>query len=283
MRMSFIRHYLVLLTIIAAMLAVGCSVEASKATTSELKTASKFESRTVARGATIEIEPNSPADTVRVFYKFLREKKFRAAIYLTNLRPAVEGLTDSELKEFQVDFEAIASMVPADVEINGEIITGDMATVTAKLPGEDEDKLEAQEIRLRNDAGVWVILSADEEAEKMIKKEGKNYFFALRIETHEQEAKKMLDRISKAELVYALQNGGVFADMPQLVLAGLLPDDAQSADSTGYKYSVKVAGDKRSYSAMAEPAIYGKTGKLTFTVELNEKKQPHLSSKDYGK
>ena len=93
----------------------------------------------------------------------------------------------------------------------------------------------------------------------------------------------MLDRISKAEMVYALQNSGAYGEMPQLVAAGLLPEDAQTADSTGYKYSVSLAPDKKSYSTKAEPAVYGKTGKLTFTVTLNEKRQAHLSSNDNGK
>ena len=65
--------------------------------------------------------------------------------------------------------------------------------------------------------------------------------------------------------------------------AGLLPDDVVSSDSTGYAYSVKLSSDKKKYSAEAVPAVYGKTGKLSFTVELNDKRQPHLASKDYGK
>ena len=76
----------------------------------------------------------------------------------------------------------------------------------------------------------------------------------------------MLDRIAKADMVYALQNGGGFGEMQQLIGAGFLPDDAQSADSTGYKYSVTVSPDKKSWSAKAVPAVYGKSGKLTFTV-----------------
>jgi len=219
---------------------------------------------------------------VRVFYEYLREKKFRDAIFLTNLRPAVEGLTDTELKEFQVDFEAIAAIVPEQVQINGEIVTGDSATVTAKLPDED-DKLQVQEIKLRKTGDIWVILSVDEEAEKRIKKEGKNYFYALRIETHEDEARQMLDRISKAQMVYSLQNGNQYGEIGQLVAAGFLPSDALGADSTGYKYSVKLNADKSTYTAKAEPAQYGKTGRLTFTVELNDKRQPHLTSKDLGK
>lgn len=282
MKYRFTRHYFLLLTIVGVTLAGGCAVEASKATPVELKETEVSGAQTATKGATIEIEPNSPADTVRVFYKYLREKKFREAIYLTNLRPAIEGLTDTELKEFQVDFEAISAIVPEQIQINGEIVSGDSATVTAKLPDED-DKLQLQEIKLKNNGGVWVIQTVDEEAEKKIKQEGKNYFYVLRIETHQEEARKMLDRISKAEMVYALQNGNSYGEMKQLVAAGFLPDDAQSSDSTGYKYSVELAADRQSYKAVASPAEYGKTGKLTFTVELNEKRQPHLTSKDIGK
>src|SRR5436190_7091868 len=169
------------------------------------------------KGATIPIDPNGPADTVRAFYKLLRDKKFREAIFLTNLRPAIEGLTDMEMKDFALDFEAIAGDVPAQIEINGEIITGDLATVTANLPNADGDKKEIQTIKLRKENGIWVILSADDEAEKKIQQEGKNYFYSLRIETHEEEARKMLDRIAKAELAHSLQNGGAYADMPTLV------------------------------------------------------------------
>ena len=282
MKERFTFRFAAPLTLLVMLCAGGCSVEASKATPEEIKAAVKSESIKATHGATIEIDANGPADTVRAFYKLLREKKFRDAIYLTNLRPAVEGLTDAELKEFKVDFESIAGLVPPEIEINGEIVTGETATVTAKLPT-DDDKMEIQEIKLRKQGDVWVILSADNEAEKKIQKEGKNYFFALRIETHEDEARKMLDRISKAEMVYALQNGNTYGEIPQLVGAGFLPDDAESSASTGYKYSVKISDDKKSYSAKAEPAIYGKTGKLTFKVELNERRQPHLTSKDYGK
>jgi hypothetical protein len=282
MKSRFTMNYFLLVTALSLTITSGCTVEASKAIPDEVNGSAVSRTAETRHGATIDIEPNGPADTVRVFYKYLREKKFREAIYLTNLRPAIEGLTDTELKEFQVDFEAIAAVVPAEVEINGEIVSGNNATVTAKLPDEN-DKLELQEIKLRNENGVWVILSADGDTEKKIKKEGKNYFYVLRIETHEDEARKMLDRISKAEMVYALQNGDSYGDLKQLIDAGLLPEDAEGSESTGYRYILKLSEDKRSYSVTAQPAEYGKTGKLTFTVLLNEKRQPHLSSKDLGK
>jgi hypothetical protein len=232
------------------------------------------------KGPTISIDPNGPADTVRVFYKLLREKKFREAIFLTNLRPAIEGLTETELKDFSMDFDAIAGQVPAEVEINGEIISGESATVTAKLPDPDSNANELQQIKLKKQGDIWVIQTVDAEAEKRIQAEGKQYFYNLRITTHEDEAKKMLERISKAELAYSLQNGGVFTDMQRLVAGGLLPPDVTTSASTGYNFAIELSGDKRRYSATATPAEYGKSGRTSFLLKLDGKGISHVTSKD---
>ena len=276
--------FLLIFAICATALALGCSAEASnQAEAANGAKASNAANTDVApKNSSIDIQPNSPADTVRAFYQDLREKKFREAIYLTNLRPAVEGLTDAELKDFQIDLEALAGQVPPQIEINGEIISGNDATVTAKLPGEDQDKLELQQIKLRKSGNIWIIVSVDAETEAAVKKEGKNYLYKLRIDTHHDEARQMLDRISKAELAYSLQNGGAYADIATLVEGGLLPPDAKSSDTTGYNYLIKVPDDKKSWSASAVPAVYGKTGNLSFAVDLDDKKRPHLTSKDNG-
>lgn len=265
----------------------GCSTAASKAADDAAKAAAaEAEAALVpaktSRGPTIEIKPNSPADTVRVFYSHLREKRFREAIFLTNLRPAVEGLTDAELKEFQVDFESIAKYVPPEIEINGEIVSGDSASVTAKLPGEDLDRDEIQAIKLRKEGDVWVILTVDESAEKKIKQEGKNYFLSLRIDTHQDEAREMLDRVAKAQMAFAATNQGLYGDMNALINASFLPEDIRSSESTGYIYTVTVSSDRQKYSASAVPAVYGKTGRLSFAVKLDENSQPHLTSRDEG-
>src|SRR5215217_5128098 len=125
------------LVLLSVLVITSCSVEASRKQDlkdSKSATVQNDSSSSAVKGSTITIEPNSPADTVRVFYKDLREKRFREAIYLTNLRPAIEGLTNTELKEFQVDFETLSVQVPEELQINGEIISGDSATVTARLP-----------------------------------------------------------------------------------------------------------------------------------------------------
>ena len=263
----------------------GCAVEASRpdAVHAEKPAGiSNSEVVTAAPLALIQVVAGSPADTVRAFYQKLREKKFREAIFLTNLRPAVEGLTDTELKEFQVDFERIASQIPAEVKINGEIISGNKATVTASLPGEDLDRVETQSLELRKEGDIWVILTVDEAAEARIKKEGKNYFYVLRIETHEDEARDMLDRIARAQLAYSVQNGGNFGEINALVGAGLLPDDVKTAESTGYDYSVTLLGDKKVYTASAIPAEYGRSGRLSFVLQSDGRSMPKISSKDNG-
>ena len=268
----------------------GCSAEASKASSSEptvAKAVNHIDPEAPAlpsqgRGPTIEIKPNSPADTVRAFYEALRLKRFRQAIFLTNLRPAIEGLTDDELKEFQMDFESIAKYVPSQLEINGEIISGNSATVTANLPNQDLDKQEIQQLRLRKEGEVWIILTVDESAEKKIKQQGKNYFPALRIESHQDDARDMLDRVAKAQMAFAATNQGLYGDINALINAQFLPDDIRTSESTGYVYTITVSSDRRKYSAAAVPAVYGKTGRLSFKVELDAEGQPHLTSKDEG-
>jgi hypothetical protein len=152
--------------------------------------------------------------------------------------------------------------------------------VTAKLPDVDTEKLGVQEIKLRRDNGVWVILTVEEAVETEVKKEGKNYFFALRIKTHHEEAKAMMERIHKAQMVYAVQNGGHYADVPTLIEKGFLPQDVTTSDSTGYNYQIQLSADKIKYTAIAVPAVYGKTGKMTFQFVADGNKISSLKSQD---
>ncbi len=272
--------------LVTCTLAGGCSVaepnRVAAANNAGAANSAAVANSAAAKGATIPIDAGGPADTVRAFYKLLREKKFRDAIFLTNLRPAIEGLTEAELKDFSLDFEAIAGDIPAEVEINGEIVTGETATVTANLPSDDTGKNELQKINLRRVNGIWIILTVDVDAEKRIKAEGKQYFYNLRIETHEEEAKKMLERISKAQLAHSLQNGGICVDMQALIIEGLLPDDIRTSESTGYNFVITLLPGNKQYYATATPADYGKSGKLSFLLKLDNKGLSHVAGKDNG-
>lgn len=269
-----------------AIFSANCAVEASKIEEQRSQQKSQTTTQSVTQNSqavnTIEIKPDSPADTVRVFYQKLREKNWRAALFLTNLRPAIEGLTDAELKDLQVDFEYLAQQVPAQLEINGEIIVGEKASVTANLPDGEGKPKKLQEVKLRRENGVWIILTLDGEAEKAVKKEGNNYFFALRIETHQDEAQTMLEKIMKAEAVYSMQNGGIYANLPTLIERGLISEDVQNNDFSGYRFNIVLAFDKKNYAATAEPVTYGKTGKLSFLAETENGGNVQLSRKDTG-
>ncbi len=266
---------------------VGCSAAASEtanAATSNATTAADANASSVetSAGPRIDIEPGSPAETVKAFYERLKEKRYREAIHLTNLKPAIEGLTDDELREFAVDLEDIAKAVPADVRINGEIISGESATVTAALPEEPGAEPQMQEIRLRKANGYWQILAADEVTEARIKKEGKNYFYELRIDVRQDEAKKMLERVSKAQLAYSLQNNGTFAEAGKLIELGYIPDDILSSDSTGYVYRIALIDSGKSYFATATPAAYGKTGRNSYLLEPSSGGLSKVTGRDNG-
>ncbi len=272
---------LFLLTVVFSVLAIsGCAVEAAKSQVEKQNQKKEITAENLQSLSKIKIEPNSPADTVRVFYKNLREKKFREAIFLTNLRPAIEGLTETELKDLEVDFSSLAQQVPAEIEINGEIISGEKAVVTAKFPDGETNQLQLQQIKLRRENSVWIIMTVDEQSEVVIKKEGKDYFFNLRIETHHAEARDMFERIMKAEMVFALQNGGSFADMETLIAKNLLSQDVTSGAVGGYNYKITLSADKKQYSAAAEPSVYGKTGKLSFRLDADGKQNPKLREED---
>ncbi len=267
----------ILLVCLSFLLFNGCSVSAkteesiSKKENPEIIKQSEIKNSTVTKNlpvkGRISIERGSPAEVVRDFYKNLRERRFKEAMMMTNLRPAVAGLSDSDMLELNGDFEPLAAQVPVDIEIKGEIITNGLATVTAVLPDDETGRLKLTEIKLRQEKDSWVIITADTEAESLAKKEGKNYFFILKMDIHQSEAQAMMERIAKAQSLYAMQNGGIFADMDTLVAGKLLPADIKESRSTGYNFSISLESGNKKYFASAVPNIYGRTGKLSFLLE----------------
>jgi hypothetical protein len=231
----------------------------------------------------IEIQSGTPSEAVRNFYKAIREKRFQDAMMMTNMKAAVEGLSLEEAKDLAPDFEPLAAQVPADLVITGEQVSGNKASVFLKLPADDSGSPTSDEIKLRKDGDAWVILSGDDKDEADAKKQGKQYFFNVRIDIHHQEAQNMLERIYKAQMVYVAQTKGLYGDMDILVNQGLLPVDVNSSFSTGYNYSIVLSPDKMSYFVNAIPAKYGKSGKMSFLMEVSGKNgSPKTKSNDNG-
>ena len=139
----------------------------------------------------------SPSDTVRSFYRMMREKKFREAFALSIYRPAIDPLTPAEFDDLRVDFAKMASVIPEQVNITGEQISGEVATVFVKVK-DDANKDQAEPITLIMSGGNWIV--GDKENEQIVKKSGKKFFFDARINTHHDEVQAMLTRISLAVL-----------------------------------------------------------------------------------
>ena len=177
----------------------------------------------------------SPSDTVREFYKAMREKRFRDAFGMSIYKPAVDSLKPPEFEELRPDFEKMAAVIPLQVDLGGEQISGDMATVFVKVKeGDAPEQLEP--VMLILDNGAWII--GDRENQAIVKKAGRQFFFNARIDTHHDEVQQMLTRVSLAELLYSQQHEGHFADLPTLISLGLLPKDLETTESTGYRFHV---------------------------------------------
>jgi hypothetical protein len=210
----------------------------------------------------------SPSETVREFYKALREKRFRDAFVLSIYKSAIEGLKPQEIEDFRPDFEklaqAISERMPANLEVSGETISGDLATVFVKvLDAEGKEKMEPAALFLLD--GRWIV--GDREGFEVVKKGGKKFFFNARIDAHHDDIQDMLTRVSLALLLYSQQHDGKFADLPTLIAAGMLPKDLEGTESTGYRFHITVSPDFKTWTAQAEPAQYGRTGKLSFYMD----------------
>lgn len=212
--------------------------------------------------------PKSPTETVRQFYQLLREKKFREAFMLSIYRPAIESLNQQEFDDLRPDFEkmsvAVAEKIPGNIDVTGEQISGELATVFVKVLDPDgKDKIEpASLLKVGND---WVV--GDKDSLDMVKKAGKQFFFEARINAHHADVQDMMTRITLAQVVYSQGHEGRFGNMVELIGAGVIPKDIETPDSTGYKFQVTRSVDGKLWYATAEPAVYGRSGRLSFYLD----------------
>jgi hypothetical protein len=219
---------------------------------------------TTSSAQTTKPPPRSPSDTVRAFYKGMRERTFREAFALTIYKPAIEPLKPQEFDDLRPDFEKMAAVIPEQVNLGGEQISGDIATVFVKIKEGDQPE-QAEPVMLILVNGEWII--GDKENQAVVKKAGKQFFFTARINTHHDEVQAMLTRISLAQLLYSQQHDGLFADLATLITAGLLPKDLEGTESTGYRFHVNAFAGGKTWNASAEPASYGHSGKLSFYMD----------------
>jgi hypothetical protein len=212
----------------------------------------------------------TPTETMREFYRLMREKKFREAFGMSIYNPAIEGLSAQEFEDLRPDFEkmaaAVSEKIPATVDITGEQISGDVATVFVKVVDADgKEKIEpASLIKINNS---WVV--GDQESLRMVQQAGKKFFFDARINAHHSDVQDMLTRISLAQVAYSQGHNGQFGNMAELITAGFIPKDIEGPETTGYRFQVVRSADGKSWYATAEPAQYGRSGRLSFYLDAS--------------
>lgn len=212
--------------------------------------------------------PRTPTETTRDFYRLMREKKYREAFAMSIYQPAMEGLTAQEFEDLRPDFDrmaqAIAEKLPAAIDVGGEQISGDHATVFVKVLDPDgKEKVEpATLIKLSN---AWIV--GDHESLDLVKKSGKKFFFEARITAHHNDVQDMMTRISLAQVLYSQSHEGKFGNMAELIAAGTIPKDIEGIETTGYRFQINRSADGKSWFATAEPAQYGRTGRLSFYLD----------------
>ena len=215
--------------------------------------------------ATFAQTQRTPSDTVREFYKAMHDHRFKEAWAVTIYKPAVEGLNAEEMEDLRPDFEEKAAAIPDPVEISGEQISGNIATVFVKVPiSESTPQNLSQPVTLIKSGGVWII--GDEANQAIVKKAGRRFFLDALITQRHGDIEDLLKRLIAVQIVYSQQHGG-FGDLAALIGAGLVPKAAADPKELGYNFRVTVSQDGKTYVAAAEPTRYGHTGKLSYWMD----------------
>jgi hypothetical protein len=177
-------------------------------------------------------------------------------------------LTQQEFEDFRPDFEkmalAINEKVSEKLDVSGEQISGDAATVFLKMLDAD-GKEKVEPVMLIKVGNQWILGNAAHLAE--VRKAGKKYLFDARINAHHDDVQDMLTRISLGQVLYSQNRSGQFGNMAELIAAGVIPKDIETVESTGYRFQVNRSTDGKSWYATAEPAQYGRSGRLSFYLD----------------
>ena len=207
-----------------------------------------------------------PTDVVREFYKAMREHRFKDAWALTIYKPAVQDLTAEEMEDLRPTFESRAAAVPEQIEITGERIQGNIATVFVKVPlGDSTAQVVSEPVNLMNSGGAWIIGTEADDAE--VKKKGRRFFLDALIEENQNNIVELLKRLVAVQGLYGQQNNGAFGDLAALVKANLMSNEVANPNVIGYNLHITVNPDNKGYTVTAEPTRHGRTGKLSFWMD----------------
>lgn len=230
------------------------------------------------------IKPGSPSEAVLSFYRALRERRLREAFPRSVYKPAIDSLSAEEFEELRPEFEKLGEGVRERIEISGEQISGDRATVFARVSKDPGAPTESIDLIRVGDA--WLV--GTREDYDAMRRNGKDIFFKARLETHHEEVRKVIFKIVTAEAAYAAQNGGRYSDLSMLMQTETaarvaLREDVDALQTMGYRLTLSVAsGGGKNYKINAEPARYGRSGRLSFYADAGGMQEKDTGGKSYN-
>jgi len=205
----------------------------------------------------------SPAETVISFYRALKEKRYVEGFHHSVYRNAVDGLTPAELQDLEPDFARTFTAIPDKIEPRGEQVTGQTATVSLKFGASEE----VQQVGLVKVGSEWLV--GDQETLALVNSQGRAFFFNTRMLVNEGEAFEMLQRVIGAEIIYSRKFEGRNASLQELIRLGGVPKDIEDGEASGYRFTLTVSADEKTFFANASPTTYGKTGRVSFYADIN--------------
>jgi hypothetical protein len=208
-----------------------------------------------------QAQKSSPSDTVVKFYRALKDKKYVEGFRYSVYRGAIEGLSAADLKDLEPDFARTFSEIPEKIEVKGEQISGDTAVVFLKFSGSEE----TQPVAVLRINGEWQV--GDKESLALVQQQGRSFFFNSRMTVNEQEVVNIISHIFGAEIIYSQKFNGQYLNLVELVNMQAVSKDVEDGEANGYKFTMTVGSDKKSFTLTAVPDMYGKTGKLSFYLD----------------
>lgn len=199
----------------------------------------------------------SPAETVLAFYGLLREQRYMDGFAYSVYRDAVEGLSEADLVELMPEFQQTFAAIPEKIEIKGEQVGTDAATVFAAFG----DSAAVQEVALVKVDGRWLV--GDREALEQVQRDRTAFFFNARIHVNQTETYRILKRIVGSQDV-RFQSSKRYADLAELTSQDGLKGDFEGESASGYRFMVNLTPARDAYTVIAIPIKYGRTGKLSF-------------------
>lgn len=227
----------------------------------------------------------TPGETVKQFYRLLHEKKYVDAFRLHVCAPAVEKLTPEESAEFEEEFARIAGGIPEKIDIGGESIIGNDATVFVKIPvGKSADGVVqtiSVPVNLILTDEKWII--GDRDTQSLAQFHKSKFFslsqsgvFSVMID-NEEKAGKAVNVLIEIEQFFARNHRGQYGTLQELVAdkantrsdLGQMLEQLEDGEYFGYRFEIELTENRKGFVIHATPQQHNIDGRYSYFADLD--------------